>query len=900
MNSVSSSFGARRPLKIGEREVDFYSLPAAEKAGAGKLSALPYSLKILAENLLRHEDGVAVTRADIEVLGQWSKERTGGREVAYHPARVLMPDVSGLPLLADMCAMRDAMAKSGGDPALINPGIPVDLIVDHSVMVDHAGSANALALNMAIEMSRNRERYLFLKWAQQAFRRLRLVPPGNGILHQVNVEHLATVVAVTPDADGVPLAHPDCLIGMDSHTTMINALGVMGWGVGGIEAGAAMLGQAVSLLIPAVVGCRLLGCLRPEVTATDLVLTVTRALREHGVVQKFVEFCGPGLDTLPVWDGATLSNMAPEYGATMGFMPVDAQTISYLRTTARSEELLTLVEAYTRAQGMWRDSDAPEPAYSQLVEINLDSVETSLAGPFRPNQRVSLSKVPAAFAQASKERGWDAPSSKRADAAPFNDGVIGLAAITSCTNTSNPAVMIGAGLVARNAVARGLTAKPWVKTSLSPGSRVVSDYLLQAGLQAPLDALGFHTVGYGCMTCMGNSGALHESLAAAVVEHDVAAVAVLSGNRNFENRVHAQCKAAFLASPPLVVAYAIAGTVNVDLRTEPLGLDQAGQPVYLADIWPGREEVMAVTETHVNPTQFRRRYGDSEDHNFTQGSDDWQAIDAGDGTLFDWDQDSDYLLQPPYFDDFQAEPDDLKPVRGAKVLVMVGDSVTTDHISPVSAIVSDSGAGRYLQARGVKPVDFNNFASRRGNHEVMMRGTLSNLNLVNELAPGEPGGITRYLPSGDLMSVYDAAMRYAGTATPLVVVAGREYGTGSSRDWAAKGVALLGVKVVIAESFERIHRSNLVGMGVLPLQFPVGVTRHTLGLDGSETYHLELGDNLDVPQARIGLTLERSDGTVSVVRLESRLDTEIDISYYRHGGMLPYVLRRGLEQSLRS
>ena len=827
------SFNARNSLSVGGKEYLFYSLVKAEKGGAGDLSRLPHSLKVLAENLLRNEDAKAVTADDIRAIGAWTKTRTSDTEISYHPGRVIMPEVSGGPLLADMAAMRDAMVRLGGDPDAINPLIPIDLIVDHSVMVDAYGTADAMKKNVAIEFDRNEERYVFLKWAQQAYRNVRIIPPGNGILHQINLEYLARVVW-TAERDGKTIAFPDCLIGMDSHTPMVNGLGVFGWGVGGIEAGSAMMGQPVSMLIPEVVGCRLTGALREGVTATDLVLTVTETLRKKGVVQKFVEYCGPGLAHLALTDRATLANMSPEYGATMGFCPVDAETLRYLRLSGRSEEQIALVEAYTKAQGMWRDDATPEPLFTDVVEIDLSKVEPSMAGPFRPNQRTSLAKAQSRYRDSLAEQsGADAakaaPVKVEGEDFAIGHGSVAIAAITSCTNTSNPAVLIGAGLLARKARAKGLSRKPWVKTSLAPGSRVVAEYLAESGLQDDLDALGYNLVGFGCTTCMGNSGPLDAGIARAIEDNDLVVGAVLSGNRNFEGRVHPQIRFNFLASPPLVVAYALAGTLDIDLTKDPIGTGKDGKPVYLRDIWPSNKEIHDTIARTIKPAMFTGVYETS-----SEGGPEWRALNAGGGITYDWDQASHYLRQPPYFTTTAPKPEPVKDIRGARPLVMVGDMTTTDHISPIGTIDLGGAAGQYLLANGVKQRDFNNFGSRRSNHEVMIRGTFANIRLRNEMAPGTEGGFTRHMPDGKDMTVFDASETYRKEGVPLVVVGGKDYGTGSSRDWAAKGTYLLGIRAVIAEGFERIHRSNLIGMGVLPLQFKDGMTRKTLKLDGTE------------------------------------------------------------------
>jgi aconitate hydratase len=781
------------------------------------------------------------------------------------------------------------MARLGGDPAAINPRTPLDFTIDHSVVVDVAGTPDALSRNMANEFARNEERYRFLKWGQQAFRNLRVLPPGIGICHQINLEFLSRVVW-TEEADGAVTAYPDSLLGMDSHTPMVNGLGVLGWGVGGLEAGAAMLGQPVSMQVPDVVGCRLVGALGEGITSTDLVLSLTRMLRDHGVVQKFVEFCGPALDGLAVGDRTTMANMAPEYGATMGFFPVDRETVAYLSATGRNADQVALVEAYARAQGLWRDAGAPEPAFSDLVEFDLGTVESTMAGPFRPQEKTALAQVPASFQAALRDLAdgdAEAPVAGRDFA--LRHGDIAIAAITSCTNTSNPGVMIGAGLLARNAVAKGLKAKPWVKTSLGPGSRVVADYLERAGLMAPLEALGFHVVGYGCTTCMGNSGPLDPAIADSIDEGGVVMAAVHSGNRNFEGRAHPQCKVNYLASPPLVVASALAGSLNVDLAADPLGEGADGAPVYLRDIWPSAADISDTLAQCMSPDMFRESY-----HDVGRGDDRWQALQAGDGDIFAWVPGSTYIRRPPFFDDMTAEPPPVGDIMGARALAIFGDFLTTDHISPVSAIPPDSLAGRYLGELQVAPEDLSSFAQRRVNHDVMLRATFNQSRIRNEMRPGTEGGLTRHIPDGAEMSIFDAARRYRDGNVPMVVVGGKEYGQGSSRDWAAKGTRTLGVGAVIAEGLERIHRSNLIGMGVLPLQFPDGVTRLTLGLDGSETFDLtglDAGIEPGMPvQCRIG----RADGGSEIVMLICRLDTRVEVDYYRHGGSLHYVLREML------
>ncbi|MGE4219171.1 MAG: aconitate hydratase AcnA [Alphaproteobacteria bacterium] len=893
MTSLDSLKTARE-LDAGGRRWRYFSLAAAEAAGAGPISRLPYSLKVLLENLLRHEDGSAVTLDDIRTVARWAETQGSEGEIAFHPTRLLVPDGAGIPLFADYAAMRDAMLRLGGDPSQVNPTIPVDFIIDHSVMIDVAGRPDALARNMAIEYGRNGERYRFVKWVQNAFRNIRVMPPGAGIMHQVNIEHLARVVW-TDDAGN---AYFDTLLGVDSHTPMVNALGVLGWGVGGIEAAAAALGQPVGMQVPPVVGCRLTGKLPEGATATDLVLTVTAALRKRGgVVGAFVEFHGPALDNLTLPERATLANMAPEYGATMGFFPIDRQTVDYLTLTGRDAAQTYLVEAYAKAQGLWREPGDADPVYSgAVVTVALDQVVPSIAGPKRPQDRIPLAQAKTSTAKALDEAApADAPARRDGVAVAGADwrlthGDIAIAAITSCTNTSNPWVMFGAGLLAQKAVARGLTAKPWVKTSMAPGSPVVADYLARAGLQTALDALGFHVAAFGCTTCMGGSGPLAEPVAEAIRANKLSVAAVLSGNRNFEGRIHPLVRLNYLMSPPLVVAYALAGTVAIDLATEPLGTGKDGKPVFLADLWPSTQEIAAAIRANLDPALFRAR----QERAFSGGPE-WQALESPAGETFAWSPESTYILQPPFFDDTDPAAPALGDVSGARILAMLGDSVTTDHISPTGRIEPDQSAGLYLIGKGVKPADFNSFSTRRVNHEVMMRGTFGNVRLRNELVPGTEGGFTRHLPSGDTMPVFDAAMRYRGEGVPLVVIAGREYGSGSSRDWAAKGTYLLGVKAAIAESFERIHRSNLVGLGVLPLQFPEGVTRRTLGLDGSETVAiLGIAEGLTARQ-KVEARFTRTDGSSQTVMLDCRLDTAHEVAYHANGGILQYVLRRMLK-----
>ena len=885
------SLRTRRTLSVGGRSYDYYSLPAAAEAGLGDIARLPFSLKVLLENLLRFEEGRSVTVDDIRAVGSWLSDGRGGREIAYRPARVLMQDFTGVPAVVDLAAMRAAMTTLGGDAGRINPLSPVDLVIDHSVMVDHFGTTQAFGQNVTLEMARNGERYAFLRWGQQAFENFRVVPPGTGICHQVNLEYLAQVVWAD-EVDGATIAYPDTLVGTDSHTTMVNGLAVLGWGVGGIEAEAAMLGQPISMLLPDVIGFKLSGRLREGATATDLVLTVTQMLRERGVVGKFVEFFGPGLDDLGLADRATIANMAPEYGATCGFFPIDRETINYLAGSAREAERIALVEAYAKAQGMWREPGTPDPVFTDTLALDLDQVEPSIAGPKRPQDKIRLADASPAFASALGSTFGVADGAERhrvpvADADyELGHGDVVIAAITSCTNTSNPSVMVGAGLLARNALARGLSVKPWVKTSLAPGSKVVSDYLASAGLQDDLDALGFNLVGYGCTTCIGNSGPLAPPLAGAVESGDLVVCSVLSGNRNFEGRISPHVKANYLASPPLVVAYAIAGSMTHDLGSEPIGTGSDGQPVYLRDIWPTAAEVRDTVQSAITPAMFRERYGDV----FT-GDEAWQSIAAPAGQTYAWEAGSTYVQHPPYFQGMAAEPQSPEDIIGARILCLLGDTITTDHISPAGAIGPKTPGGAYLLERQIRRADFNSYGARRGNHDVMMRGTFANIRIRNELAPGTEGGVTRHMPNGTEMPVYDAAMAYQAEGVPLVVIAGKEYGTGSSRDWAAKGTRLLGVRAVIAESFERIHRSNLVGMGVLPLEFTEGTTRKSLGLDGSEQIDLEGIAAGVTPRMTTTCRIRRADGSVQEVVLRCRIDTADEADYYRHGGILHYVLR---------
>jgi aconitate hydratase len=891
--SVIDSFKAKKTLKVKDKTYTYYSLEAAAGNGLGAITRLPCSLKVLLENLLRHEDGRTVDKNDILEFQTWLEKRTSHREIAYRPARVLMQDFTGVPAIVDLAAMRDAMVAMGGDPDKINPLIPVDLAIDHSVMVDSYGTPSAFQENVKFEFQRNLERYAFLRWGQKAFNNFRVVPPGTGICHQVNLEYLAQVVWSEEKQDEI-LAYPDTLVGTDSHTTMVNGLSVLGWGVGGIEAEAAMLGQPISMVLPEVIGFKLMGQLPEGATATDLVLTVTQMLRQKGVVGKFVEFYGDGLKHLSLADRATISNMSPEYGATCGFFPIDEETIRYLQFTGREEERIALVETYAKEQGLWWDEQTPEPTFTDTLLLDLSTVEPSLAGPKRPQDRVPLSGAAVQF----KEQDFTALTGlsdygdKRSAAVKgtdyqLEDGAVAIAAITSCTNTSNPSVMLSAGVVARKAREKGLKVKPWVKTSLAPGSQVVSDYLAKSGLQEDLDALGFNLVGYGCTTCIGNSGPLAEPIAEAVEANDLLVCSVLSGNRNFEGRINPQVKANYLASPPLVVAYAIAGNMGIDLTSEPLGLARDGNPVYLKDIWPTPTEIKHLLASSLTPEMFRQRYS-----NVFTGDEQWQSIPTVSGKTYSWDNSSTYVQNPPYFIGIKKCTEKIEDIIEARLLAVLGDSVTTDHISPAGAIKTDSPAGRYLVARDVKPVDFNSYGSRRGNHEVMMRGTFANIRLRNEMVPGVSGGYTKYMPDGEQMTIYDAAMKYIEAGIPLVIVAGKEYGTGSSRDWAAKGTRLLGVRAVIAESFERIHRSNLVGMGVLPLQFQDGFSRITLGLDGSEIFTISGLTNGLQAGMNVTCTIKKADGSSQTITLLCRIDTEDELEYFRNGGILHYVLRQ--------
>ncbi len=925
------SYKTRQTLQASGQTYDYYSLPALTAAGYKNIATLPFSIRILLENLLRHEDGVTVKKEDIAAVADWDATAEPEKEIFFMPARVLLQDFTGVPAVADLAAMRAALKQLGGDPERINPYTPAELVIDHSVQVDQYGSANAFKNNVQKEFERNQERYEFLRWGQNAFDNFSVVPPGSGIVHQINLEHLARV-AMTAAQDGKTCVYPDTVIGTDSHTTMINGLGVLGWGVGGIEAEAAMLGQPSSMLVPQVVGFKLSGRPKPGVTATDIVLTITQVLRQHGVVGKFVEFFGPGLTHLAMADRATIANMAPEYGATCGIFPVDDKTIAYLNLTGR-DQTVPMVEAYYKAQGLWHDGTQADAEYTSVVEFDLGSVEPSLAGPSRPQDRVTLPEVRKSFRKALVKQYQDETAHlekedvtrwleeggqpmliapEYMDTHPDNGmdifgkcvpvrqpnglayslchGSVVIAAITSCTNTSNPSVLVAAGLLARNAVRRGLHVKPWVKTSFAPGSKVVTEYMKDADLMPFMEALGFHLVGYGCTTCIGNSGPLPEHIAKAITEGDLAAAAVLSGNRNFEGRVNALVRANYLASPPLVVAYALAGNLNLDLTRDPLGTDPNGEHVYLKDIWPTNEEIHDLVETHVTAAQFQRQYAD-----VFAGDEEWRNLPVPTGELYQWRGDSTYIKEPPFFKDMGLQPAPFTDIKRARVLALLGDSVTTDHISPAGSIGRQSPAGRYLIEKGVDVKDFNSYGARRGNHEVMMRGTFANIRIRNKMVPGVEGGETKHLPDGAQMSIYDAAMQYGQDNEPLIVIAGKEYGTGSSRDWAAKGPRLLGVRAVIVESFERIHRSNLVGMGVLPLQFLAGESAASLGLTGEETFDIE-GLGTLTPGQQLQVKSTTADGTVKTFTVHSRIDTANEVEYVKHGGILPYVLRQALSK----
>ncbi len=886
MSTQNNSFNARATLSVNGKDYEIYRLDAIKNA-----ACLPYSLKVLLENLLRHEDGVNVTADDISAMANWDPNVTPSKEIAYTPARVLMQDFTGVPAVVDLAAMRDAMKALGGDPEKINPLSPAELVIDHSMQIDAFGSADAMQINADREYERNQERYSFLKWGQKGFSNFKVVPPDTGIVHQVNLEFLARTV-FAQENNGVLQAYPDTLVGTDSHTTMVNGLGVLGWGVGGIEAEAAMLGQPVSMLIPQVVGFKLTGKMPEGSTATDLVLTVVEMLRAHGVVGKFVEFFGKGVAHLSLADRATLANMAPEYGATCGIFPIDEETLNYLRLSGRDEDQLALVETYARSQGLFHEAGQIDAVYSSVVELDMGNIEPSIAGPKRPQDRIPLKQSKTLFNKDLKTLKGERNISSKPASARFNgetveldDGAVVIASITSCTNTSNPSVMLGAALVAQKAVALGMQVKPWVKTSLAPGSRVVTEYLQNAGLLGDLEKLGFYVVGYGCATCIGNSGPLLAPVSRAITEGDLSACAVLSGNRNFEGRIHAEVRMNYLASPPLVVAYALAGTMNIDLYNEPLGQDKDGNNIFLKDIWPSLKEMHDVVKSSVKRESFLDAYGE-----VYKGEDRWINLASSEGQLFDWQDDSTYIKNPPYFEGMSKTAGEVSDIQGARVLALLGDSVTTDHISPAGAIKADSPAGKYLQEHGVQPENFNSLGSRRGNHEVMMRGTFANIRLRNLLAPGTEGGVTLHLPDAEPMSIYDAAMKYHDENTPLVVIAGKEYGSGSSRDWAAKGPRLLGIRAVIVESYERIHRSNLVGMGILPLQFMKGDNAASLGLTGRETINISgLGDGT---AKEVTVTTTDDTGATKTFRAQVRIDTPQEVEYYRHGGILHYVLRQ--------
>jgi len=890
------SFDTKSTLKVGDQSYKIYRLDRLEKAGFKNVSRLPVALKVLLENLLRHEDNRLVTKADIEALASWNPKAKKEKEIAFMPARVLTQDLTGVPSIVDLAAMREAMRRMGGDPKRINPLQPVDLVIDHSVQVDHFGSAEAFRQNSQIEYERNVERYALLRWGQKAFSNFRVVPPDTGICHQINLEYLGQVVFRAKENGGT-LAYPDTVIGMDSHTPMINGLGVVGWGVGGIEAEAAMLGQPLIMLIPEVIGFKLHGRLPEGATATDLVLTVVQMLRKKGVVEKFVEFYGPGLSSLSLADRATIGNMAPEYGATIGYFPVDEETLRFLKLTARSSKLIKLVEAYSKRQGLFRTDSSPDPLFTDTLELDLATVEPSLAGPRRPQDHVPLTQVKQSFKEAlpsllrSGEPGHTVPVQFNGDRVQLGHGSVVISAITSCTNTSNPSVMIGAGLLAKKAVERGLKAKPWVKTSLAPGSKVVTDYLKKTNLLKYLERLGFYLVGYGCTTCLGNSGPLPEPISAGIQEGDLVAVAVLSGNRNFEGRVHPLVRANYLASPPLVVAYALAGSIDVDLYKESLGNDPKGKPVYLKDIWPTPEEVRDAIRKSVKAEMFKKEYGE-----VFEGDKRWKSMPRPEGEFFAWDPNSTYVREAPFFVDMPVKPAEPEDIHGARVLAVLGDSITTDHISPVGSIEKNGPAAKYLTEHGVQPKDFNQYGARRGNHEVMVRGTFANVRLKNQLAPGTEGGWTVHLPDKTQMFIYDAAMQYQKEGVPLIVIAGKEYGTGSSRDWAAKGTRLLGIKAAIAESFERIHRSNLIGMGVLPLQFMPGENVKSLGLTGFETYEITgISNGLSVGK-ELTVKAKSDDGRIKEFKVTCRIANPAELDYYRHGGILEYVLRQLLQE----
>ncbi|MDP4098297.1 aconitate hydratase AcnA [Paenibacillus sp. P96] len=901
--SEKDQFSIARSLEVNGKSYRYYSLKVLEEQGESGVTKLPFSIKVLLEAALRQFDGHAITEEHVKQLTKWAEERDANKEIPFIPARIVLQDFTGVPVVVDLAAMRDTVKKAGGNPNQINPLVPVDLVIDHSVMVDAFGSKDALDYNINVEFERNEERYRFLRWAQTAFDNFRAVPPSTGIVHQVNLEYLASVAA-TKTVDGETVVFPDSLVGTDSHTTMINGLGVVGWGVGGIEAEAGMLGQPLYFVTPDVIGFKLTGSLAEGSTATDLALTVTEMLRKKGVVGKFVEFYGPGLANISLADRATVANMAPEYGATVGFFPVDAETLAYLRSTGRSDEQVALVEEYYKAQGMFRTADTPDPVFSDTIELDLASVVPSLAGPKRPQDRIELTHMKENFngiIRTPVDKGGYglsdekiaqkvAVTHKDGSTSELGAGAVVIAAITSCTNTSNPSVMLGAGLLAKKAVERGLVKPGYVKSSLTPGSLVVTEYLQKAGLIEPLEALGFHVAGYGCATCIGNSGPLPDEVSQAIADNDMTVAAVLSGNRNFEGRVHAQVKANYLASPPLVVAYALAGTVNIDLQNEPIGYDQQNEPVYLKDIWPTSEEIKEAISLSLSPDMFRQKY-----ENVFTANEKWNAIDVPEGELYEWDANSTYIQNPPFFEGLQDGVKDIQEIRNARVLALLGDSVTTDHISPAGNIAVNSPAGKYLNEHGVERKDFNSYGSRRGNHEVMMRGTFANIRIRNHVAPGTEGGVTKYLATEEVMSIYDASMKYQEAGQNLVVLAGKEYGTGSSRDWAAKGTFLLGVKAVIAESFERIHRSNLVGMGVLPLQFQEGNGWSNLGLNGHETFDIVGLDNNVKPGQTLTVVAKREDGTKFEFPVTARLDSMVDIDYYHNGGILQTVLRQMIQ-----
>ena len=881
------NLGVKKTLAVEGKNYQYFSLSEAAKKIGTDLTKMPFSLKVVLENLLRFEDGRVVTVDDVKACVSWLKNRKIDHEIAYTPARELMQDFTGVPAVVDLAAMRDAMVKLGGDPLKINPLSPVDLVIDHSVQADKAGNASAFKDNVAIEVERNFERYEFLRWGQKAFSNFRVVPPGTGICHQVNLEYLSEVVWLKDD-----YAYPDTLVGTDSHTTMVNGLAVLGWGVGGIEAEAVMLGQPMSMLIPEVVGVKLTGKMREGTTATDLVLTLTELLRKQGVVNKFVEYYGSGLDHLAVADRATIANMAPEYGATCGFFPIDKETIRYLELSSRNPHRIKLVEEYAKIQGMWRDEATVDPVFTEVLELDLNSVMPSIAGPKRPQDRVLLSEGPESFVKelpsmAKANQSLEKNAVVQGQDYRLANGDVMIAAITSCTNTSNPSVMLAAGLVAKKAAALGLKAKPWVKASLAPGSKVVTEYLDTSGLQQYLDQVGFYLVGYGCTTCIGNSGPLKPEIEESITKNDLVAVAVLSGNRNFEGRIHPLVKASYLASPPLVVAYAIAGSIQINLSKDPIGQDQAGKNVYLKDIWPTNQEIREIMEKSVSAKMFKEKYAD-----VFAGDEDWQKIKVSEGLNYAWNQSSTYVANPPYFQAMSAKPGKLADIQGAKLLALFGDSITTDHISPAGNIAKTSPAAKYLIDRGVEPKDFNSYGTRRGHHEVMMRGTFANIRIKNMLAPGTEGGVTRYLPSNEVLSIYDAARKYKQDNRPVIIMAGKEYGTGSSRDWAAKGSLLLGVQAVIAESFERILRSNLVLMGVLPLMFKDGMNHADLNLDGSEEFAIEGISGKITPKMDVICKIKRANGKQDQVILQCRIDTENEIDYINHGGILPYVIRQ--------